>query len=78
MGFLIPILALLIPIVAILSKTYTRVNTARAEDPELKNRINALEERILELQKDNIQLEKAVRELEDKQNFLTRLLEDKS
>ncbi len=78
MPFLIPIIALLIPIVAILSKTYTKVHTYSDVNPEIKNRINALEERILELQKDNLQLEKAVRELEDKQNFLTRLLEDKS
>lgn len=78
MPFLIPIIALLIPIVAILSRTYTRTHTAGELNPEIKNRLNSLEERILELQKDNLQLEKAVRELEDKQNFLTRLLEDKS
>ncbi len=79
MVFLIPILALSIPIIAIIAGTYTKINSQKnSEDPELRKTITSLEEKVLELQKDNLRMEKNLRELEDKQNFLTRLLEDKS
>ena len=79
MVFLIPILALCIPIIAIIAGTYTKVNSQKGTDnPELRTKIAALEEKVLELEKDNLHLGKTIRELEDKQNFLTRLLEDKS
>ncbi|RKX91906.1 MAG: hypothetical protein DRP59_06705 [Spirochaetes bacterium] len=79
MVFLIPILALCIPIIAIIAGTYTKVQSQKSnENPELQRRISALEEKVLELEKDNLHWGNTIRELEDKQNFLTRLLEDKS
>ncbi len=78
MEFLIPILALSIPIIAIIS--HYRVNTQKMEksDEKTSDRLYELEKQVLELQKNSLQMEKTIRELEDKQEFLTRLLEDEN
>ncbi len=76
MGVLIPILALSIPIIAIISGTYAK--THKDVGPVQNKKILKLEEKINSLEKDNLQMEEAIRQLEDKQNFLTRLIEDKN
>ncbi len=75
-ALLIPILALCIPIVAILAGTYSKTHPDTS--PDLRNKINTMEEKIRELENNNQHLENSLRELEDKQNFLTRLIEDKN
>ncbi len=76
MEFLVPILALSIPIVAIIARTYAKVH--QNDTPKASREILALEERINNLEKDNLRMEEEIRQLEDKQKFLTRLLEDKN
>jgi hypothetical protein len=76
LAMLIPILALSIPIVAILAGTYAKTHSGT--NPGLKSKIYELEDKILELQKSNLHLEDTVNQLEEKQSFLTRLIEDKS
>ena len=76
LAMLIPIFALSIPIVAILAGTYAKTHS-RA-NPDLINKINELEHKLFELQTSNMRLEDTVNQLEEKQSFLTRLIEDKS
>lgn len=76
LAMLIPIFALSIPIVAILAWSYAKTHSGT--NPDLKNRIYELENKLLELQKSNLRLEDTVNQLEEKQSFLTRLIEDKS
>lgn len=72
----IPIVALSIPIVAIIAGTYAKTHSGT--NPGVDKKIHELENKILELQKNNLHLEHTVSQLEDKQTFLTRLIEDKS
>jgi len=72
----IKIVALSIPIIAILAGTYAKTHSGT--NPDLKNKITQLEEKLLELQTSNLHLENTVNQLEEKQSFLTRLIEDKS
>ncbi len=76
MALLIPILALSIPIIAIISGTYAK--THRDAGSVQNKKILELEEKINSLEKDNLQMEEAIRLLEDKQNFLTKFLEEKN
>ena len=76
LALLIPIIALSIPIIAIIAGTYSKTHSGA--NPALKTKIYELEDKILELQKSNLHLEDTVNQLEEKQSFLTRLIEDKS
>ncbi len=76
LALLIPIFALSIPIIAILAGTYAKTHSGN--NPDLKKRIEKLEERISELQQINDHLGKSLNQLEEKQSFLTRLIEDNS
>ena len=71
-ALLIPIMALSIPIIAILTRG--RRQTA---PPEQERRIRQLEDRISELETTIRSMGGEVHELEDKQRFLSRLLEDR-
>ena len=75
LAMLIPILALSIPIVAIIATAATKKYKA---NPEQSTKITALENRILELEQSLSQMNGDVERLEDRQNFLSRLLEDKT
>ena len=75
LAMLIPIFALSIPIVAILAGTYAKTHSGA--NPDLKKRIYELEEKIVDLQTSNQHLTDTVNQLEEKQSFLTRLIEDK-
>lgn len=77
MGFValfIPILALSIPIVAII--TFGR-RRGGVQSPEQQRRIELLEEKVRRLEQALDSVNGDVRELEDKNRFLVRLLEDK-
>jgi predicted PurR-regulated permease PerM len=76
LALMIPLLALSIPIIAIIAGTYAKTHSGT--NPDLKNKITQLEEKILELQTSNLSLESTVNQLEEKQSFLSRLIEDKS
>ena len=76
LALLIPIIALSIPIIAIIAGTYAKTHSGT--NPALKSKIYELEDKIAELQTSNQHLENTVNQLEEKQNFLTRLIEDKS
>jgi hypothetical protein len=76
LALLIPIIALSIPIIAIIAGTYAKTHSGT--NPALKNKIYELEDKIIELQTSNRHLEDTLNQLEEKQNFLTRLIEDKS
>ena len=74
LALFIPILALSIPIVAIIAKAVTKKHEV---DPAQAQKIVALEERVRELDQALSQMNGNVERLEDKQNFISRLLEDK-
>ena len=75
LALLIPIMALSIPIIAII----TRARTARYKaDPNQLEYVKRLESRIFELETTVSQINGDVEKLEDKQNFISRLLEDKT
>ena len=74
LALLIPILALSIPIVAIIAKAATKKHEA---NPAQTQKIAALEERVRELDQALSQVNGDMERLEDKQNFISRLLEDK-
>jgi len=75
LALFIPILALSIPIVAIVARAVTKKHEA---NPELGGKIVALEERVRELEHSLSRVNGDVERLEDKQNFISRLLEDKT
>ena len=60
----IPIIALSIPIVAIIANTYAKTHSGA--NPALKDKIHELESKILELQTSNNHLEDTVNQLEEK------------
>lgn len=72
----IPFVALSIPIVAIIAGTYSKTHSGASS--AFKSKIYELEDKIMELQRSNHHLEDTVNQLEEKQSFLTRLIEDKS
>ncbi len=74
LALLIPILALSIPIVAILTRSRRQGTTV---PPEQDRRIRGLEEKVRLLEESLDSMGSQVHELEDKQRFLSRLLEDK-
>lgn len=74
LALLIPILALCIPIVAILTRARRRGEVA---SPQQERRIAALEEKVRHLEESLQTANDNVHELESKQRFLSRLLEDK-
>ncbi len=76
LALMIPIIALTIPIVAILAGTYAKTHSG--VNPGVNKKIYELESKIIELQASNLRLEDTVNQLEEKQSFLTRLIEDKS
>lgn len=76
LALMIPILALSIPIIGIIAGTYAKTHSGT--NPDLKKKIYELEDKIIELQTSNLRLEDTVSQLEQKQSFLTRLIEDKS
>ena len=77
LALFIPILALSIPIVAIIAGTFKKKykmgsGMAQASDfLELKAKVKSLEETVARLSGN-------IEQIEDKQNFVSRLLEDKS
>ena len=79
LALFIPILALSIPIVAIIAKAATKKYQANpALDGEQRRHIEAVEARLRELEDVVGRAGSDIERLEDKQNFLSRLLEDKS
>lgn len=75
LALLIPIMALSIPIVAILSRGRRQGPQA---SPEQEQRIRALEQKIERLETALDSMDGEVRELEDKHRFLSRLLEERN
>ncbi|HUX22060.1 MAG TPA: hypothetical protein VMW69_12535 [Spirochaetia bacterium] len=73
-ALLIPIMALSIPIVAILTRARRQ---GQIGSPEQERRIHVLEERIAALEANAASMRGDVHELENKQRFLTRLLEER-
>lgn len=73
-ALLIPIMALSIPIVAIITRSRRQGQVA---SPEQDRRIRGLEEKVRSLEESLEQMGGQVHELEDKQRFVTRLLEDR-
>ncbi|MBT3271857.1 MAG: hypothetical protein HN368_01785 [Spirochaetales bacterium] len=71
----IPILALSIPIVAIIANAATK---KYKDNPEQSGKIEALEKRIALLEQTLSETSGDIERLEDRQNFISRLLEDKS
>jgi archaellum component FlaC len=71
----IPILALSIPIVAIIANAMTK---KYKNGPDQTAQVEKLEKRVLELEESLSQVNGDVERLEDRQNFISRLLEDKS
>ena len=79
LALLIPIFALSIPIVAIIAKAATKKYQANpALNNEQSRHIEALESRIRELEETVGRAGSDIERLEDKQNFISRLLEDKT
>lgn len=74
LALLIPIMALSIPIVAIITRSRRQGQIA---SPEQERRVRGLEEKVRHLEESLDLMTGQVHELEDKQRFLTRLLEDK-
>jgi hypothetical protein len=75
LALFIPILALSIPIVAIIANAVVKKNRV---DPNQGRKIEALEARVQELESALTRVSGDVDRLEDKQNFISRLLEDKT
>lgn len=73
-ALLIPIMALSIPIVAILTRSRRQ---GQDPSPEQERRIRGLEEKVRRLEESLDLVGGQVHELEDKQRFLSRLLEDR-
>ena len=77
--FLIPILALSIPIVAIIANAATKkYRAAPEEQQEFRSYVKRLEQRVVELEDTVKSLSSNVEHLETDQRFLSRLIEDKS
>lgn len=74
LALLIPIMALSIPIVAILTRSRRQ---GQVGSPEQQRRIRGLEEKVRQLEESLDLMGGQVHDLEDKQRFLSRLLEDK-
>ena len=76
LALMIPILALCIPIVAILAKS-RRTKGPVDSQQQLQQHIAQLEEKVRQLEETVHSLSSDVTRLEDKQSFLTRLLDSK-
>lgn len=74
LALLIPILALSIPIVAILTRARRQGGVG---SPEQERRIRGLEEKVRQLEESLDSMGGQLHELDDKQRFLSRLLEDR-
>lgn len=74
LALLIPIMALSIPIIAILTRSRRHGQVASPDD---ERRIRGLEEKVRHLEESLDVMGGQMHELEDKQRFLSRLLEDK-
>ena len=72
----IPILALSIPIVAIVANAATKKYKTQP-DRESQLKIEKLEERIAQLEQSVEDISGSVNQLEDKQRFMSKLIEDK-
>ena len=78
LAMMIPILALSIPIVAILSSArLKRMRLEAQQSPGQREYVAHLERRVASLEETVAQLSGNVDRLEDKHEFLSRLLEDK-
>jgi len=77
--FLIPIMALSIPIVAIIANAATRkYRAAPEEQQEFRNYVKQLEQRVVELEDTVRTLSSNVDQIETDQRFLSRLIDDKT
>jgi hypothetical protein len=74
LALMIPILALCIPIVAILANAAKKRNLA---NPAQEKRIRDLELKVKLLEQQAAVLSDSVLQMEEKQEFMTKLLEDK-
>lgn len=75
LALLIPVLALSIPIVAILANAFTK--RSKVLSPDQERRINELQARVAELESTVDTLTGSVLRIEEKQDFTNRLLEDR-
>ena len=79
LALFIPILALSIPIVAIIANAATKKYRVKPGlDGEQSQRVEKLEARVRELEDTVMRAGGDIERLEDKQNFLSRLLDDKT
>lgn len=76
LALLIPIIALSIPIVAIIANAVTKKYKFSGNPDQLQH-IARLEERVKELEDAVANMSGDVTRLEDKQNFISKLLDDK-
>lgn len=76
LALFIPILALSIPIVAIIANAFTKKYKYSGNPAQLEH-IARLEERVKELENVVANMTGDVARLEDKQNFISKLLDDK-
>ncbi len=74
--FIIPIIALCIPIVAIIANAF--VKTRGSNTPQLEQKINDLEAKVTKLELNNTKMITQISEMEENQSFLGRLIEDKN
>ena len=76
--FLIPIIALSIPIVAIIANAATRkYKAAPEEQQEFREYVKKLERRVLELEETVHTMSGSIEHIETDQRFISRLLENK-